>query len=56
MKSVVYELGSKEFPRIKVGTGTKEEIPNLINYVIDKVGNEEYERLEKGSRISCRSS
>lgn len=53
MKSVVYELGSKEFPRIKVGTGTKEEIPNLINYVIDKVGNEEYERLEKGVELAA---
>ena len=53
MKSVVYELGSKEFPRIKVGTGTKEEIPNLINYVIDKVGNEEYERLEKWVELAA---
>ena len=47
MKSVVYELGSKEFPRIKVGT------PNLINYVIDKVGNEEYARLEKGVELAA---
>ena len=53
MKSVVYELGSKDFPRIKVGTGSKQEIPNLINYVIDKVNNEEYERLEKGVELAA---
>lgn len=55
MKSVVYELGSKEFPRIKVGTGSKEEIPNLINYVIDKVDQEEYARLEKGVELAVKA-
>ena len=43
----------KDFPRIKVGTGSKQEIPNLINYVIDKVNNEEYERLEKGVELAA---
>ena len=52
MKSVVYELGSKEFPRIKVGTGSEKEIPNLINYVIEKVDQEEYARLEKGVELA----
>lgn len=48
MKSVVHELNTTEFPRIRVGTGSKENITNLINYVISKVSQEEYKELEQG--------
>lgn len=48
MKSVVYELGTEEFARIRIGTGNNDKIPNLMNYVIDKVSDEEYTVLEKG--------
>lgn len=48
MKSVVHELGTTEFPRIRVGTGNGEKIQDLINYVIGKVSKEEYEKLEEG--------
>ena len=48
MKSVVYRLGSQEFPRIRVGTGMPEYKNDLINYVISKVNNEDYIELEKG--------
>ena len=42
MKSVVHELNTEEFPRIRVGTGSKEKIFNLINYVITRVDDDEY--------------
>lgn len=48
MKSVVSELNTAQFPRIRVGTGSQETIGNLIDYVISKVSNEEYKRLEEG--------
>lgn len=48
MKSVVHELGTTEFPRVRVGTGNGEKIQDLISYVIGKVNDEEYEKLEKG--------
>lgn len=48
MKSVVSELNTAQFPRIRVGTGCQETIGNLIDYVISKVSNEEYKRLEEG--------
>ncbi len=48
MKSVVHELGTTDFPRIRVGTGNNEKIVNLINYVISKVNDEEYEKLKSG--------
>lgn len=48
MKSVVSELNTAQFPRIRVGTGCQEKIGNLIDYVISKVSNEEYKRLEEG--------
>ncbi len=48
MKSVVYELKTEDFPRIRVGTGSKEKIVNLINYVITKVDDTEYLKLQEG--------
>ena len=48
MKSVVHELNTTEFPRIRVGTGTDLPIIDLVNYVIAPVKSEEYEKLEKG--------
>lgn len=48
MKSVVSKLGTTLFPRVRVGTGKQEKIMNLIDYVIKKVDDEEYEELEEG--------
>lgn len=48
MKSVVHELGTEEFPRIRIGTGQSEKIDNMIDYVIGKVSKETYARLEVG--------
>lgn len=48
MKSVIKELNSTEFPRVRIGTGNSEKIQDLINYVIAKVNEEEYKKLEVG--------
>ena len=48
MKSVVQRLGSQEFARIRVGTGTPEYKNDLINYVITRVSTEDYLKLTEG--------
>lgn len=48
MKSIVKELNSTDFPRVRIGTGSNEKINDLINYVIGKVTKEEYEKMEVG--------
>ena len=48
MKSLVYELHSENFPRIRVGIGKPQNEFDRINYVIGKIKDEEYERLQIG--------
>ena len=48
MKSVVYSLGTTEFPHIRVGTGSPIDKTDLINYVIGKLSKEDYENLLQG--------
>ena len=45
MKSVVEHLGTTEFPHVRIGTGTPEFKDILISYVINKMSDEEYEKL-----------
>ena len=46
MKSVIENLGTTEFPHIRIGTGKPIEKQNLIEYVISKLSKEEYESLK----------
>lgn len=48
MKSVVKELATEDFPRIRVGIGEESKNNNMIDFVIKKVDNETYAELEKG--------
>jgi len=49
MKSIIEELGEKDFSRIRVGIGRPEEIDfDVIDYVIGKIDDETYEKLEPG--------
>ncbi len=47
-KSVVHELLSEEFPRIRVGIGKPIDEYDAIDYVIGKLEDETYQQLEKG--------
>lgn len=47
MKSVVNELATTEFPRIRVGIG-ETDIKNMIDFVIKKVDDATYEKLKQG--------
>lgn len=48
MKSVTENLGTENFPRIRVGIGKPEFKDDLINYVIGKISKEEQDLLEEG--------
>lgn len=47
MKSVVNELKSKNFPRVRIGTGMPIFKDLMIDYVIKRLTDEEYEKLKE---------
>ena len=48
MKSVISELGSEEFTRIRIGIGKPEFEGDAINYVIGAIPDEEAKVLDEG--------
>lgn len=48
MKSVVKEIGTEEFPRIRVGIGRPIHKDDEINYVIGAIPEEDLKRLDEG--------
>ena len=51
MKSVVENLNTEDFSRIRIGIGMPKDKCQLIDYVISKLSKEEYKILEKGIEI-----
>ena len=49
MKSVVAELNSEDFARIRVGIGTPKFKDDSINYVIGAIPEEEVKVLDEGT-------
>ena len=47
MKSVVHELQTEEFPRIRIGVGTPQYKEEILHYIIAKMSMTEYEALRK---------
>ena len=52
MKSVIHELQTTEFPRIRVGIGCPDDKSNLINYVIGAIPEEDKVLLDKGTTLA----
>ena len=52
MKSVVHELNTQNFKRVRVGIGVPENKEDLIEYVIGPIPEEEKEKLEKGTELA----
>lgn len=48
MKSMIKELGSESFPRIRVGIGRPQNEFDRIDYVIGKIPDNEYVKLQEG--------
>lgn len=47
MKSAVKEIGTEDFPRIRIGIGTPDYKNDLLNYILTKIPDEEYAVLKK---------
>ena len=52
MKSVVHELNTQSFKRVRVGIGMPQNNMNLIEYVIGAIAEEDKEKLEKGTDLA----
>lgn len=48
MKSVISQMGSEGFPRIRIGIGAPLHPHDRMNYVLEKLSKEEYTILEQG--------
>lgn len=46
MKSVVAELGTQEFPRVRIGIGNPTYKNDLLNYILTKIPDEDYKILD----------
>lgn len=51
MKSVVQELGSRKFPRVRVGIGSSDG--STIQFVIGKVGKDEQQILNEAAEVAA---
>ena len=52
MKSVVSNINSEDFVRVRVGIGKPENKSDMINYVIGHVSEDEYKILEEGTSLA----
>lgn len=55
IKSMVHELGSEDFPRIRVGIGKPANESDRINYVIGRIDAEEYAKLQEGQNLAVKA-
>ena len=52
MKSIVSQLNTQNFKRIRIGIGMPEEKKDLIEYVIGAIPDQDKEKLEQGTDLA----
>lgn len=55
MKSVTQEIGTQEFPRIRIGIGAPTYKNDMINYVIGAIPEEDKKQLEQGIETASKA-
>lgn len=55
LKSIVKLLGTKEFPRLKMGVGSKRENQDLANFVLGKFSKEEMVDIENTIELATKA-
>lgn len=55
MKSVTQEIGTQEFPRIRIGIGAPMYKNDMINYVIGAIPEEDKKQLEQGIETASKA-
>ena len=53
MKSVVSEIKTENFPRIRVGIGNPKYKNDLLNYILTRIPDEEYKVLESATKVAA---
>lgn len=56
MRSVIAEIGSSEFPRVRIGIRPEETNIPLINYVLSEIGKEDYELFTEACRHAAEAA
>jgi len=52
LKSVISEIGTKDFPRIRIGVGPLPEYGDIVDYVLGKFSNDEYGKVSRAIDLS----
>ncbi len=52
LKSIIYQLQSNEFPRLRFGVGKKPSAAELADYVLDKFDKEELDSITENVKFS----
>lgn len=47
IKSIIEYLGTKDFPRLKIGIGSADESAGMVDHVLGRFSEEEWKELEK---------
>ncbi|MBN2219643.1 MAG: aminoacyl-tRNA hydrolase [Kosmotogaceae bacterium] len=47
LKSVISEIGTQNFPRIRIGVGPLPEYGDMVDYVLGSFSNDEYQKVSK---------
>ena len=55
MKSVVHEIQTEDFPRIRIGIGNPEYKNDLLNFILTRIPDEEYKILEKAQENATKA-
>ena len=55
MKSVVNEIQTEDFPRIRIGIGNPEYKNDLLNFILTRIPDEEYKILEKSQENAVKA-
>ncbi|MGI6777323.1 MAG: aminoacyl-tRNA hydrolase [Acetivibrionales bacterium] len=53
MKSVIYQLQSDEFPRVRIGIGSPPENYDMVDYVIGRFTDEERNTIDKMVKLAA---
>ena len=55
MKSVVHEIQTEDFPRIRIGIGNPEYKNDLLNFILTRIPDKEYKILEKAQENAVKA-
>lgn len=56
VKNIIACLGTQEFPRIRVGVGSKPEQMDLADYVLSRFSRDEWEQMEEAFREAAEAA